>query len=219
MQRSQGRWGVKVLDFGIARLPVNDRMTKTGEALGSPMYMSPEACRGDEVTPRSDIYSFGIVLYLMLAGRVPFTDSNLLKVLQMQVVAPLPLPSSFNPDLPAALELVIIRALAKEPDDRYASMEEFLFAVEAALPEGSDALLLQAQFGTSTTPFPGTLERIRNSGRISTPPATVSITGEHRLSASASNPSLPITLSVTGEHRVSPAGSVLESHRRARAGR
>jgi serine/threonine protein kinase len=193
VQRSQGRWGVKVLDFGIARLATNDRMTKTGEALGSPMYMSPEACRGDEVDQRSDIYSFGIVLYLMLAGRVPFADENLLKVLQMQVSAPLPLPTSFNADLPPALELILIRALAKDPEERYTTMEEFLFAFEAALPSGSDALLIQAQFGTSTTPFPGTLDRIRTSARMSTaPPPNVSITGEQRLSSS--NPSLSVTV-------------------------
>jgi eukaryotic-like serine/threonine-protein kinase len=185
VQRSQGRWGVKVLDFGIARLPVNDRMTKTGEALGSPMYMSPEACRGEEVDPRSDIYSFGIVLYLMLAGRVPFSDENLLKVLQMQVSSPLPLPTSFNPDLPPDLELVIIRALAKDVSERYETMDEFLFALEAALPDGSDALLIQAQFGTSTTPFPGTLERVRNSARMSSQPP---FSGE--LMRSASNPNL-----------------------------
>jgi serine/threonine-protein kinase len=168
-QRSQGRWGVKVLDFGIAKLPVSDRMTKTGEALGSPMFMAPEACRGEDVDQRADVYSFGIVVYLMLTGRVPFADENLLKVLQMQVVAPLPLPSSFNAEIPAELEAVVVRALAKEPDDRYASMEEFLFALEAALPDGSDKLLLQAQFGTTATPFPGALERVRNSGIL---PAT-----------------------------------------------
>lgn len=203
VQRSQGRWGVKVLDFGIARMATNDRMTKTGEALGSPMYMSPEACRGDEVDQRSDIYSFGIVLYLMLAGRVPFTDENLLKVLQMQVSAPLPLPSSFNGDLPPALELIIIRALSKDPEERYATMEEFLFAFEAALPSDADALLIQAQFGTSTTPFPGTLDRIRNSARMATaPPPNVSITGEPRMSSS--NPSLSVTVPVAPVKRRGP---------------
>jgi serine/threonine-protein kinase len=195
VQRSQGRWSVKVLDFGIARLPVNDRMTKTGEALGSPMYMSPEACRGEEVDPRSDIYSFGIVLYLMLVGRVPFSDENLLKVLQMQVSSPLPLPTSFNPDLPPALELVLLRALAKDLDERYATMDEFLFALEAALPADADALLIQAQFGTSVTPFPGTLERVRNSSRMSSQPPFGSISGSHASlrSPSASNPSLRIS--------------------------
>src|SRR5256885_11129494 len=95
VQRSQGRWGVKVLDFGIAKIPLADRMTKTGRALGSPMFMAPEACRGDEVDQRADVYSFGIVLFLMLTGRLPFSDDSLLKVLQMQVMSPLPLPSSF----------------------------------------------------------------------------------------------------------------------------
>ena len=194
VQRSQGRWGVKVLDFGIAKVPVNDRMTKTGEALGSPMFMSPEACRGEEVDQRADVYSFGIVLYLMLAGRVPFEDENLLKVLQMQVIAPLPLPSSFNADLPAELEMVIIRALAKEPDDRYASMEEFLFALEAALPDGSDEMLIQAQFGTASTPFPGSLDRVRSSGRypgVSSSgrfPGVESSTGETAAMPASTNP-------------------------------
>jgi len=153
VQRSQGRWGVKVLDFGIAKVPVNDRMTKTGQVLGSPMFMSPEACRGDDVDQRADIYSLGIVLYLMLVGRVPFSDPSLLKVLHMQMSEPLPRPTSFNPKLPSELEAVLLRALEKDPNDRYPTIEALLVDLEAALPEGSDSLLIQAQFGTSNTPF------------------------------------------------------------------
>ena len=184
VQRSQGRWGVKVLDFGIAKVPVNQHLTAMGQTLGSPMFMSPEACRGEDVDQRADIYSFGILLYLMLSGRVPFQDESLLKILQMQVTAPLPSPREFNPDISPELEAVIVRALAKNADERYATMEELLVDLEAALPEGSDSLLILAQFGTSAlrnTPFPGSLDRVRNSQRMaqfsqSSLPATTSST-------------------------------------------
>jgi serine/threonine protein kinase len=166
VQRSQGRWGVKVLDFGIAKVPINQHLTAMGQALGSPMFMSPEACRGEDVDQRADIYSFGILLYLMLTGRVPFADENLLKILQMQVSTPLPSPREFKPDLSPALEAVVVRALAKDPEDRYQTMDELLFELEVALPEGSDSLLILAQFGTplQTTPFPGT--SVRQSQRM-----------------------------------------------------
>jgi serine/threonine-protein kinase len=167
VQRSQGRWGVKVLDFGIAKVPVNQHLTAMGQALGSPMFMSPEACRGEDVDQRADIYSFGILLYLMLTGRVPFADESLLKILQMQVSTPLPSPREFKPDLSPGLEAVVVRALAKDPDDRYQTMDELLFELEAALPEGSDSLLILAQFGTTlqSTPFPATLS-VRQSQRM-----------------------------------------------------
>ncbi len=160
VQRSQGRWGVKVVDFGIAKAPVhNAKLTKMGQTLGSPMFMAPEACRGDDVDHRADIYSLGVLLYLMLCGRLPFEDDNLLKVLQMQVSSPLPPPRSVNPALEPAIAVVLERALAKDPDDRYPSMLELLDAFEAALPAGADRLLLEAQRGSTqairTTPFPG----------------------------------------------------------------
>jgi serine/threonine-protein kinase len=189
VQRTQNRWSVKILDFGIAKVPVNDRMTKTGQALGSPMFMAPEACKGDDVDRRADVYSFGILLYLMLTGRVPFEDNNLLKVLQMQVSSPLPLPSSYNPELPPSIESVVIRALAKDADDRYSSIDEMLMDFQAALPDGADVMLLQAQFGVAQTPFPGSLQQVRNSGLF---PATstgqiATITGRHNLSPSGSH--------------------------------
>jgi len=156
VQRSQGRWGVKVLDFGIAKVTTNPALTKMGQALGSPMFMAPEACRGDDVDQRADLYSFGVLLYLMLTGRVPFQDDSLLKILQMQVSSPVPLPTKINPSLSPELEAVVLRSLEKKPDDRYPSMDALLAELEAVLPEGSDSILIQAQFGTaaSITPFP-----------------------------------------------------------------
>src|SRR4029077_10433713 len=96
VQRSQGRWGIKVVDFGIAKTPVNSRLTKMGETLGSPMFMAPEACRGEDVDHRADLYSFDCLLYLMLCGRVPSKDVTLLNALQSQVSAPLPPPRTVN---------------------------------------------------------------------------------------------------------------------------
>ncbi|HEY0484338.1 MAG TPA: serine/threonine-protein kinase [Kofleriaceae bacterium] len=151
VQRSQGRFGVKVVDFGIAKTPVNTRLTKMGETLGSPMFMSPEACRGDDVDARADLYSFGVLLYLMVCGRVPFQDDNLLKVLQMQVSEPLPPPRSFNPDVSPELAAVIERTLAKAPDARYASIDALLVDLEAAVPPGSDRLLIETQTGGASS--------------------------------------------------------------------
>jgi serine/threonine protein kinase len=194
VQRSQGRFGVKVVDFGIAKTPANSRFTKMGEALGSPRFMSPEACRGDDVDHRADLYSFGVLLYLMLCGRVPFEDENLLKVLQMQVSAPLPSPRSINPEVSLELAAVLERALAKDPDARYVSMDALLIDLEAAVPPGSDRLLIEAQTGGASsfriTAFTGqpSAQRLLDSqqlarvasqllpGQPGTPPSTTAST-------------------------------------------
>jgi serine/threonine-protein kinase len=151
VQRSQGRFGIKVVDFGIAKTPVNTRLTRMGETLGSPMFMSPEACRGDDVDPRADLYSFGVLLYLMLCGRVPFEHENLLKVLQMQVTEPLPPPRSVNPEVSSEMAAVVERALAKDPADRFASMDALLVDLEAAVPAGADRLLIEARSGGASS--------------------------------------------------------------------
>ncbi len=178
-QRSGGRWGVKVLDFGIAKTPVKGtKLTKTGQALGSPMYMAPEACRGDEVDHRADIYSLGVLMYLLWCGRVPFDDDNLLKVLQMQVSDPVPAPRTINPEISPAIEAVILRALEKDADRRFLSIAMLLAELETALPEGADRLLIEAARGTTSmralseygaTPMP--VRAITGSPRRSDPVA------------------------------------------------
>jgi serine/threonine-protein kinase len=163
-QKSGGRWGVKVLDFGIAKSPSHGhKLTKTGQALGSPLYMAPEACRGEEIDHRADIYSLGVLMYLLWCGRVPFDDDNLLRVLQMQVSDPVPPPRAHSPALSPAIEAVILRALEKDPDRRFLSIAVLLAELEAALPDGADRLLIEAARGTTSmravsdlaaTPFP-----------------------------------------------------------------
>ncbi|HEX3477495.1 MAG TPA: serine/threonine-protein kinase [Kofleriaceae bacterium] len=170
VQRSQGRWGVKVVDFGIAKLPINPKRTSRNETLGSPLFMAPEMIRGedDAVDQRADVYSFGVLLYLMLCRRLPFFDDNLRKVMQMHLASPVPPPRAVNPALPEPLAQVVERALAKRADDRYPSLDSLLIEFEAALPPGADRLLIEAQSGAAAheTPFAQTLAIARESPRI-----------------------------------------------------
>ncbi|MBP6841833.1 MAG: protein kinase [Kofleriaceae bacterium] len=148
VHRPNDVFAVKVLDFGIAKTQaVNDKLTKMGQTLGSPMYMAPEACRGEEVDARADVYSVGVLLYQLMCGRLPFEDENLLKVLHMQTQDPVPLPRVWRPDIDPLLEAVIMRALAKEAQDRYYSIDSMVADFESVLPEGADTLLLRAQPG------------------------------------------------------------------------
>jgi len=148
VQRSQGRLGVKVVDFGIAKTPHSPQLNTLGETNGSPLYMAPETCRGDEdIDARADVYSFGIVLYLMLCGQLPFVDDNLERVMHMQLAQPPPSPRELNPAITPELAQIVERTLAKQRDDRYPSMEALLYDLEAALPPGADRLLIEAQSG------------------------------------------------------------------------
>jgi putative nucleotidyltransferase with HDIG domain len=133
---------VKVLDFGIAKLVAHDRNvqhhTEMGALIGTPAYMSPEQCLGDtHLDHRSDIYSLGVVLYQMITGRLPFTAETAGRLIMSHVQeTPLP-PQSVNPSLSAAVNAVILRAMAKKPDQRFASMRElrdaFLLATQSSI--------------------------------------------------------------------------------------
>jgi eukaryotic-like serine/threonine-protein kinase len=118
---AEGR--LKVTDFGIARSGAS-QMTEVGSIIGTAQYLSPEQARGAAVDPRSDLYSVGIVLYEMLTGQVPFTGDTPLEIAMKHLSAiPAP-PSELRPDIPHDLDLVVLRALAKDPEDRYQSAEE-----------------------------------------------------------------------------------------------
>ncbi len=146
-----GRFTVKVLDFGITKLRAEtSRLTKMGQALGSPMYMAPETCKGDEIDPRADIYAVGVLLYQLVCGKLPFYDDNMLKIVQMQVSQPLTPPRQVRPDISEPLEAVICKALEKDPDRRYQTIEELEDELLAAIPPGADVLL----HGRRSTPLP-----------------------------------------------------------------
>jgi serine/threonine-protein kinase len=118
---SDGR--LKVTDFGIARSGAS-QMTEAGSIVGTAQYLSPEQARGAPVDPRSDIYSLGIVLYEMLTGKVPFTGDTPVEI-AMKHLSQIPEPpSELRPEVPHDLDAVVMRALAKDPDQRYESAEE-----------------------------------------------------------------------------------------------
>ncbi|TMK78566.1 MAG: Stk1 family PASTA domain-containing Ser/Thr kinase, partial [Actinobacteria bacterium] len=116
--------GVKVADFGIARAVSGDTVTQTAMVLGTAQYFSPEQAQSAPVDARSDIYSLGVVLYEMLTRQVPFTGSSPVAIAYKHVKEAPVLPSRLNPDVPPALEAIVMKAMAKNPDNRYQSAQE-----------------------------------------------------------------------------------------------
>lgn len=109
---------VKIMDFGVALLPTGS-LTMAGTAFGSPKYMSPEQVVGRQVDGRSDIFSLGAVLYELLTGVPPYQGEDLNAILYQVINDMPPAPSSRNPEVPAALDAIVLKAMAKHPDDRY----------------------------------------------------------------------------------------------------
>src|SRR5439155_18737095 len=121
----------KVTDFGIARAGASD-MTQTGSIMGTAQYLSPEQAQGLAVSASSDLYSVGIILYEALTGRVPFDGDSAVTIALKQVnQAPVP-PSAYNGAVSPELEAVVMRALEKGPQRRFADADEFIAAPEAA---------------------------------------------------------------------------------------
>jgi serine/threonine protein kinase len=120
-------------DFGIAKLLEDDgghTLTGTGVGIGTPEYMAPEQGLGNEVDGRADVYALGVVLYELVTGRKPYSASTPMAVLLKQINDPLPRPRDLIPDLPEQMERIIFKALAKNPEDRYADMGQFVNALE-----------------------------------------------------------------------------------------
>jgi serine/threonine-protein kinase len=121
----------KVTDFGIARAGASD-MTQTGSIMGTAQYLSPEQAQGHAVNARSDLYSIGVILYELLTGSVPFDAESAVTVALKQVSeSPIP-PRERNRKVPPELEAIVLRALAKDPADRFADADEFIAALQAA---------------------------------------------------------------------------------------
>jgi serine/threonine-protein kinase len=127
-----------VTDFGIARAGVSD-ITQTGSVMGTPHYLSPEQAQGQEVTAVSDLYSIGVMLYEALTGRVPFEGESAVAIAMKQVAEVPQRPSTLNPRVSPALDAVVMRALEKEPGQRFQNADAFIAALTAAMREPAGA--------------------------------------------------------------------------------
>jgi eukaryotic-like serine/threonine-protein kinase len=133
----------RVTDFGIAHAGASD-MTVTGSIMGTAQYLSPEQAQGHAISAASDLYAIGVILYELLTGVVPFDGDTAVAIAFKQVSAQPPAPSTVNPAVPAALDEIVLRALAKDPAARYAGAEEFIAAlrtVRARLPASTSSAI------------------------------------------------------------------------------
>jgi tetratricopeptide (TPR) repeat protein len=131
--------GVFLTDFGLAKIAQAGESTLSADTLlGTPQYISPEQAQGNSsLDARTDIYSLGVVLYELLVGRVPFQADTPYAVIHDHIYSPLPMPRCLRPDLPEPFERVLLKALAKERDDRYTTVDEMLAALEKALTDAT----------------------------------------------------------------------------------
>ncbi len=140
-------------DFGLARIAQAGESTMSQDVmLGTPQYISPEQARGEKnLDARTDIYSLGIVLYELVVGRVPFSGDTPYAIVHDHIFSVLPLPSSINPEIPPQVEAVLLKALAKNPPDRYASATEMIDAFRQAVVD-TGLTALSPERGTAPQP-------------------------------------------------------------------
>jgi eukaryotic-like serine/threonine-protein kinase len=138
---------LKVSDFGIARAGAASQMTEAGSIIGTAQYLSPEQARGAPVDHRSDLYSLGIVLYELLTGAVPFTGDTPVEIAMKHLSKVPEPPSAKRPEIPRALDQVVLRALAKDSEDRYGSAEE----LDAELARVADGLPVSTETAEAAT--------------------------------------------------------------------
>jgi serine/threonine-protein kinase len=204
---SKGR--IKLTDFGLAKLPTDLRLTKTGMMVGSLYYMSPEQVRAiPEVDARSDLYSVGAVLYEMVTGAKPFNGDSAFALMLAQVGQDPAAPISLEPALPLGLNEVILKALAKDPCDRFQSALEFRLAVESFRERENESVTGQPSYSTdevqvpSRTELNSVLKRIQELAKKVTkdffrlPGSSNSWNWAFRLSTTGEQPSRPLSNSV-----------------------
>jgi formylglycine-generating enzyme required for sulfatase activity len=162
---------VKVADFGLAKVDSPEAVNNTtpGAILGTPAYMSPEQCRGGKIDRRSDIYSLGCTYFAMLTNRAPFEAASSMQVMFAHCSAPIPDPRTLDVEVPDAVVDILGKALAKDPNDRYASAKDLLADLRTALGggtiSGADPLAGLSQLEAVPADYARTLPPIEAGGR------------------------------------------------------
>jgi tRNA A-37 threonylcarbamoyl transferase component Bud32 len=158
-------------DFGLARIAERGESTlSTDMVLGTPHYMSPEQAMGrKDLDAKTDIYSLGIVLYELIVGRVPFSADTPYAVIHDHIYSPLPMPSEVNPDIPLRVEEVLLKALAKDRDDRYSSAVEMIDAFKQAVIDSRMDTLHPERASIAAV----SLARLREAGAMKPPMQSV----------------------------------------------
>jgi formylglycine-generating enzyme required for sulfatase activity/tRNA A-37 threonylcarbamoyl transferase component Bud32 len=136
-----------ILDFGIARAADGTQLTTTGAVMGTPQYMSPEQAEGEGIDHRSDVYALGVVAYQMCTGQAPFDAVSPLVVLRLHADKSPPPPRELNPHLPVEVERVLLKALAKEREERYQSAGELARALREAMEAAERSMRREEQLG------------------------------------------------------------------------
>lgn len=142
---------VVLTDFGIAKIVTGVQFTASGGMVGTPAYMAPEQGLGEQGDERSDLYSLGVILYQLVTGDLPYDAETPLAIILKHLNSPIPLPSEKNPALPAGIDQIILKAMAKEPQDRYQNAAEYVADLER-IERGEPldmALPLSARGGSS----------------------------------------------------------------------
>src|SRR5712691_3519289 len=168
---------VKVTDFGIARAGAS-QMTEAGSIVGTAQYLSPEQARGTDVDQRSDLYSLGVVLYELLTGTLPFNGDTPVEIAMKHLSTVPELPSERRSDVPRDLDLIVMRALAKDPDDRYESAEEMDADLErflrgaavSPLTEESATQIMRAPTGPLAATAATMISSPRHGAQLPPPP-------------------------------------------------
>jgi serine/threonine protein kinase len=168
-----GDWAL-LTDFGLAKMTQDSvRLTGTGVGIGTPAYMSPEQGQGQFVDNRTDIYALGIILFEMLTGHIPHNAETPVAIVFKRATEPLPLPRALNPDIPEAVERVILKALAREPNDRFTSAGALVTALKEAVsgapPLPADAQPLSETGEETVTPLPSSEVSARAPARWPAP--------------------------------------------------
>src|SRR4051812_9214176 len=160
-------WNAKVTDFGIARAGASE-MTETGSIMGTAQYLSPEQAQGQAVTAASDLYSIGVMLYELLAGKLPFEGDSAVSVALKHLSQPPPPLSQLRPDIDPGLESIVMAALAKHAEQRWQTAEEFSAALAAVGEHLNDGTGRRGQDTAAFAPVPVPLPVGRNGEAVDT---------------------------------------------------